>query len=95
VITRIPHHEELYMNLKELVGKEITVISDGLKSPCGGAVIDVSETLITLKPNRGNNNILVIPINRIASILCIDGGMNNGRSNLLQNESLASRDEKG
>ncbi len=80
------------MNLKELIGREITIISDGLKSPCGGRVIDVSETLITLKPNTGNNNMLVIPINRIASILCIDGGMNNGRSNLLQNKSLERRD---
>ena len=58
------------MNFKDLLGEEISIITDGLNKPCGGRLIDVSETLLTLKPSTGNNNVLVIPIGRIASI-CI------------------------
>lgn len=79
------------MNFTDLVGKQISVIVDGLNKPCGGVVIDVSETLITLKPD-GNNNVLVLPINRIASIMY--RGIDDGRTNMLQDKSLERRDAK-
>ena len=60
------------MNLKDLIGEEISIIADGLNKPCGGRLIDVSETLLTLKPSTGNSNVLVIPIGRIASIMYTD-----------------------
>ena len=83
--------QDKVMHFTDLVDKHISVIVDGLNKPCGGVVIDVSETLITLKPD-GNNNVLVIPISRIASIMY--RGINDDRTSMLQDESLESRDEK-
>lgn len=72
------------MNLRDLVDKDISVIVDGLNKPCGGRVVDVSETLLTLKPNIGNNNVLVIPINKIASIMYVERDVDdrNGKNKL-------------
>ena len=72
------------MDLKDLIGKDISVIVDGLNKPCGGRLVDVSETLLTIKPSTGNKNVLVIPISRVASIMyterCTD---DRNRENLL------------
>lgn len=66
------------MDLKDLIDKEITIIVDGLNKPCGGRLVDVSETLLTIKPSTGNNNVLVIPISRIASIMYTERGTDDG-----------------
>lgn len=72
------------MNFKDLMDKEISVIVDGLNKPCGGRLIDVSETLLTLKPSTGNNNVLVIPISRVTSIMYTERGTDDrNRENLL------------
>jgi hypothetical protein len=67
------------MNLQDLLKKEISVIVDGLNRPCGGVVLDVTETLITLKPSTGNHNLIIIPISKIASIMYTDRGTDNGK----------------
>ncbi len=73
------------MNLKDLVNREISVIVDGLNKPCGGRLVDVSDTLLTLKPTMGNNNVLVIPISRIASIMYTERGTDDrNRENKLR-----------
>ncbi len=74
------------MNFKDLLDKEISVIVDGLNRPCGGRLIDVSDTLLTLKPSTGNNNVLVIPISRITSIMYTERGTDdrNGREDKLR-----------
>lgn len=60
------------MDLKDLIGKDISVIVVGLNKPCGGRLIEVSEILLTIKPSTGNNNVLVIPVSKIASIMYTD-----------------------
>lgn len=72
------------MDLKDLLDKEITIIVDGLNKPCGGRLVDVSEILLTIKPSTGNNNVLVIPISRIASIMYTERGTDNGREDRLR-----------
>ena len=66
------------MDLKDLMDKEITIIVDGLNKPCGGRLVDISETLLTIKPSTGNNNVLVIPISRVTSIMYTERGTDDG-----------------
>ena len=50
-------------------GKEITVIVYGLERPCGGILIAIDDSFITIKPSNGRDNILVIPTDKVLSIM--------------------------
>ena len=77
----------MYTNaLKPFEGKEITIIVHGLERPCGGILIALDDSFITIKPSNGKNNILLIPTDKVLSIMH-NRGTDNGRNNSIRQSS--------
>jgi hypothetical protein len=55
--------------LREFEGKEITIIVQNLSRPCGGTLVALDDSFITIKPNSGRDNILLIPTDKVLSIM--------------------------
>ena len=62
--------------LQTLTGKNLSVIADGLTKPVGGNLAGVDGDFIIIKPSDGDAREILLPINRIVSILIMhtDGG---------------------
>jgi hypothetical protein len=55
--------------LKCFEGKEITILVHGLERPCGGILVALDDSFITVKPSNGRNNIILIPTDKVLSIM--------------------------
>ena len=68
--------------LKPFEGKELTIIVRGLERPCGGILIALDDSFITIEPSNGRNNILLIPTDKILSIMHYRGTDNERKESI-------------
>jgi hypothetical protein len=55
--------------LTQFEGKSVTVIVQGLQKPCGGTLLAHDSDSILIKPNTGKDNVILIPMNKVVSIM--------------------------
>ena len=82
--------------LKKYKGQWVSVVVRGVPRTAGGYLYLVGKDFIGIKNVSEKIHEIMISAEDIVSVLIKkQEGENNGRSNLLQDESLVSRDEKG
>ena len=64
--------------MNELIGKEISIVVEGMQSAVGGILIACDDTFLILETRT--NNTIRIPFTKVCSILTKTDGGTNGKN---------------